>query len=63
VSEQEMSIKLKQEEHISVYKDRLMIMKWKDKKDVCLISTTDDDKMVPLIIIPEWEVRTSVMLT
>jgi hypothetical protein len=21
-------------------------MKWKDKKDVCLISTTDDDKMV-----------------
>jgi hypothetical protein len=25
--------------------DRLMIRKWKDKKDVCLISTTHDDKM------------------
>jgi hypothetical protein len=24
-----------------------MIMKWKEKKDVCLISTTHDEKMAP----------------
>jgi hypothetical protein len=41
------SAKLKNEEHISVYKDRLMIKRWKDKPDICLISTTHDDKIVP----------------
>jgi hypothetical protein len=39
--------KLKRGEHVSFYKDRLMIMKWKDRKDICLISITHDDKMVP----------------
>lgn len=38
--------KLKKGGHVSVYKDKLMIMKWKDKKDICLISTTHDDKMI-----------------
>lgn len=32
--------------HISMFKDILMLIKWKDKKDVCLISTTHDDEMV-----------------
>jgi hypothetical protein len=41
------STKLKKGEHVPVYKDRLMIMKGKDKKDVCLISTIHDDKMAP----------------
>jgi hypothetical protein len=41
------SVKLRKEEHVSVYKDRLLIMKLKDKKDVWFISTTHDDKMVP----------------
>lgn len=38
------TIKLKKGEHISIYKDRLMIMKWGKKN--CLISTTHD-KMFP----------------
>jgi hypothetical protein len=29
--------KLKKGEHISIFRDKLMIMKWKDKKDICLI--------------------------
>jgi hypothetical protein len=37
---------LKKGEHISIFKDKLMIMKWKDKIDICLMSTTRDDKMV-----------------
>jgi hypothetical protein len=32
-------------EHVSVYEDKLVIMKWKDKKDVCLKSTSHDNKM------------------
>jgi hypothetical protein len=32
--------------YVSFYKARLMIMKWKDKKDICLISSTHEDKMV-----------------
>jgi hypothetical protein len=66
------SAKLQNGERVSVYTDRLMIMKWKDKKNIFLISTTHDNKMVPsrvrgqgmekpeLIIIPGWEVCTSV---
>ena len=38
--------KLKKGEHVSAYKDKLMIMKWKDKKDICLMSTTHDARMV-----------------
>jgi hypothetical protein len=38
--------KLKKGENVSVYKDRLMIMKRKNKKDICLINSTHD-KMVP----------------
>jgi hypothetical protein len=41
------NIKLKKVQLVSVYKDRLMITKWKNKKDVCLISTTHDAKIVP----------------
>jgi hypothetical protein len=40
------SAKLKKGEHVSDYKDRLMIMKQKNKKDIYHISTTHD-KMVP----------------
>jgi hypothetical protein len=54
-----------------------MIMRCKDKKGICLVSTTHDDKMVPtrvwgqdkekpevsLIIISGWKVWISVMLT
>jgi hypothetical protein len=38
--------KLKKGKHVSVYKDRLIIMKWRNKKVICLISITHD-KMVP----------------
>jgi phosphatidylserine decarboxylase len=38
------SAKLKKGEQVSV---RLMIMKWKNKKDICLTSTTHDE-MVPI---------------
>jgi hypothetical protein len=38
-------IKLKKGEHVSVWKDRLMIMMWKKKKKNSFISTTHD-KMV-----------------
>jgi hypothetical protein len=41
------SAKLKKDDHVSVCKDRLMIVKWKTEKDICLTSTTHDDKMVP----------------
>jgi hypothetical protein len=40
------STKLKKGKHVSVYKDRLMIRKWKNEKDICLINTTHDNKMV-----------------
>jgi hypothetical protein len=33
-------------ENVAVYKDKLMISKWKDKKDICLMSTTYDEKLV-----------------
>jgi hypothetical protein len=36
------SAKLTKEQYVSVYADRLMIMKWKDNKEVCLF-----DKQVP----------------
>jgi hypothetical protein len=42
-----LSTKLKKGEHFSVYKERLMIMMCKDKKDICLVSTIHYDKMVP----------------
>jgi hypothetical protein len=32
---------------VAVYKDKLTIMKWKDKKDICLMSITRDEKLVP----------------
>jgi hypothetical protein len=51
------SAKLKMGEHISINKDRLMIMRMNDEKDVCLISTTHDDEMVPLRF--EGKTRTS----
>lgn len=38
--------KLKKGEHVSAYKDKLMVIKWKDKKDICLMSTTHDETMV-----------------
>jgi hypothetical protein len=41
------SAKLKKGEHVSVYTDRLMIMKWKNKRDISLISTAHDDKIFP----------------
>jgi hypothetical protein len=47
VSAEIKSSKLKKGKHVSVYKDRLMIMKWKHKKYICLIITIHDDKMVP----------------
>jgi hypothetical protein len=31
---------------VPVYKDKLMIMKRKDKKDICLMSITHDEKLV-----------------
>jgi hypothetical protein len=39
------SVKLKKGENVSFYKTGLMIMKWKTKKYICLISTTHN-KMV-----------------
>jgi hypothetical protein len=42
------STKLKTGEHVSVYKDRSGEVKWKNEKDICLVSTTHDDKMVPI---------------
>jgi hypothetical protein len=42
------SAKLKKKgELVSDYKHRLMIMKWINEKDICLISITYDNKMVP----------------
>jgi hypothetical protein len=43
------SAKLKRGENVSVYKARLMIMKWKNKKGICLTRTTHDE-MVPIRI-------------
>jgi hypothetical protein len=42
------SAKLKRGNSFSVYKDRLTIVKWKDKMNICHISTTHDDKIVPV---------------
>jgi hypothetical protein len=39
-----MSAKLKEGELVSIYKDRLMIIEWINKKYICLISTTHDKK-------------------
>jgi hypothetical protein len=36
-----------EKEHVSVYAERLMIMKWIDKKEVCFIRNIHDDKLVP----------------
>jgi hypothetical protein len=41
------SAKLKKGEHVSVYKARLMIMMWKNQKDIRLISTTHNE-LVPV---------------
>ena len=38
--------KLKKGEHVSAYKDKLIIMKWKDKKDTHLMSTVHDYKII-----------------
>lgn len=32
---------------MAVYKDKVMILKWKGNKDLCLVSTTHDEKLVP----------------
>jgi hypothetical protein len=38
---------LKRGAHVSIIKDKLMIMKWEDKKkDICLTCTTHENKMV-----------------
>jgi hypothetical protein len=39
--------KLQNGERVSGYTDRLILMMWKDKKNIFLISTTHDNKMVP----------------
>jgi hypothetical protein len=36
---------MKEGENAPVYKDKLMIMKWKDRKDICFMCITHDDKM------------------
>jgi hypothetical protein len=38
--------KLKKKKNMAVYKDKLMIMKRKDKKAICLMSTIHDKKLV-----------------
>ena len=38
--------KLKKGEYVSAYKDKLLVMKWKDKKDICLMSTIHDEAMI-----------------
>jgi phosphatidylserine decarboxylase len=49
VSAEIKNTKQKKGKHVSVSKDRLMIMKLKNKKDDCLVSTTHF-KMVPIRI-------------
>ncbi|XP_035216802.1 piggyBac transposable element-derived protein 4-like [Stegodyphus dumicola] len=39
---------LKKDEHIARYRDKIMIMKWKDKKDVIILSTIHDNKFVEM---------------
>ncbi|XP_035209506.1 piggyBac transposable element-derived protein 4-like, partial [Stegodyphus dumicola] len=39
---------LKKDEHIARYRDKIMIMKWKDKKDVIILSTIHDNKFVEI---------------
>lgn len=39
---------LKKGEHVSVYKDRFLIMKWKNRKYICCVRTMKDDKMIPV---------------
>jgi hypothetical protein len=38
---------LKEGESVPVYTDRLTILKFRDKKDICLKSATNYDKIVP----------------
>jgi hypothetical protein len=38
----------KKGENVAVYKDKLMIMKSKHKNDICLTSTTYDEKLVQI---------------
>jgi hypothetical protein len=38
--------KFKKGENVPVYKDQLMIMKRKNKKDICLTSISHDEKLV-----------------
>jgi hypothetical protein len=38
--------KIKKGQNVAVYKDKLMNLKWKDKEDVCCMSTTHDEKFV-----------------
>ena len=38
--------KLKKGEYVSAYKDKLCVLKWKDRKDICLMSTTHDEAMI-----------------
>jgi hypothetical protein len=45
-----MNTKLKKREHVSVCTERLMIMRCKDKKDICLVGTTIDDKTIPTMV-------------
>ena len=40
--------KLKKGEYICMYKDKLFVMKWKDKKDMCLMSTTHDETVIEM---------------
>ena len=38
--------KLKKGETVAAYRKKSMVLKWKDKKDVCVLSTLHDDSMV-----------------
>jgi hypothetical protein len=35
-------------ESVAVYKDKLKIVKWKDKKDICLLRSTHGKKLVQI---------------
>ena len=38
--------KLKKGEVVAAYRKKSMVLKWKDKKDVCVLSTLHDDSMM-----------------
>jgi hypothetical protein len=52
---------LKEGENVPVYKDKLMIIKWKDRKDICLMCITRDDKVVLTVFQGQDMARTIVL--